>query len=114
MLALFSCATSTVDSSGHPERRTSPGSFPSGPVERSDPIQVVSSSVAPHSVREDVFRLFQTKPWAPQFNAHALDTLSMYETSKANAGITLSSTIFDDLNPTLSTEWDKVKATVKL
>ena len=38
----------------------------------------------------------------------------MYETSKANAGITLSSTIFDDLNPTLSTEWDKVKATVKL
>ncbi|WP_028354589.1 hypothetical protein [Bordetella petrii] len=63
---------------------------------------------------EDVFRLFQTKPSTAQFNAHALDALSMYETAKANAGITLSSTIFDDLNPTLSTEWDKVKATLKI
>lgn len=63
---------------------------------------------------DDVFRLFQAKPSVAQFNAHALDALSMYETSKANAGITLSSTIFDDLNPTLSTEWDKVKATLKI
>jgi len=63
---------------------------------------------------DDVFRLFQTKPSVAQFNAHALDALSMYETAKANAGITLSSTIFDDLNPTLSTEWDKVKATLKI
>ena len=63
---------------------------------------------------DDVFRLFQTKPSVAQFNAHALDALSMYETAKANAGITLSSTIFDDLNPTLSTEWDKVNATLKI
>lgn len=63
---------------------------------------------------DDVFRLFQTKPSVAQFNAHALDALSMYETAKANAGITLSSTIFDDLNPTLSTEWDKVKASLMI
>ncbi len=63
---------------------------------------------------DNVFRLFQTKPSVAQFNAHALDALSMYETAKANAGITLSSTIFDDLNPTLSTEWNKVKATLKI
>ena len=63
---------------------------------------------------DDVFRLFQTKPSVAQFNAHALDALSMYETAKANAGITLSSTIFDDLNPTLSTEWDKVKTSLKI
>lgn len=63
---------------------------------------------------DDVFWLFQTKPSAVQFNAHALDALSMYETAKANAGITLSSTIFDDLNPSLSIEWDKVKATLKI
>jgi hypothetical protein len=63
---------------------------------------------------DDVFRLFQTKPSVAQFNAHALNALSMYETAKANAGITLSSTIFDDLNPTLSTEWDKVKACLKI
>jgi hypothetical protein len=63
---------------------------------------------------DDVFRLFQIKSSVGQFNAHALDALTMYETAKANAGITLSSTIFDDLNPTLSTEWDKVKATLKI
>jgi len=38
----------------------------------------------------------------------------MYETAKANAGITLSSTIFDDLNPTLSAEWSKVKEALKI
>lgn len=63
---------------------------------------------------DDVFRLFQTKPSVAQFNAHALDALSMYETTKANAGITLSSPMFDDLNPTLSTEWEKVKASLKI
>ena len=49
----------------------------------------------------------------PIFNT-LLDAFSMYETAKANAGITLSSTIFDDLNPTLSTEWEKVKASLKI
>ncbi len=63
---------------------------------------------------EDVFRLFETKPSVTQFNAHALDALSMYETAKANAGITLSSTIFDKLNITLSAEWDEVKAALKI
>jgi hypothetical protein len=63
---------------------------------------------------DDVFRLFQTKPSVVQFNAHALHALSTYETAKANAGITLSATIFDALNPALSAEWDKVKATLKI
>lgn len=63
---------------------------------------------------DDVFKLFQTRPSIAQFNAHALDAVSMYETAKANAGITLSSEIFDDLNPTLSEEWGTVKATLKI
>lgn len=63
---------------------------------------------------EDVYRLFQTKPSTMQFNAHAMDALSMYETAKANAGVTLSSNIFDDLNPTLSAEWEIVKTTLKI
>jgi hypothetical protein len=63
---------------------------------------------------DDVFRLFQTRPSVSQFNAHALDAMSMYETAKANAAITLSSKIFDDLNPSLSTEWDKIKTTLKI
>lgn len=63
---------------------------------------------------DDVFKLFQTRPSIAQFNAHALDAVSMYETAKANAGITLSSEIFDDLNPTLSEEWGTVKATLRI
>jgi hypothetical protein len=63
---------------------------------------------------DDVFKLFQTRPSIAQFNAHALDAVSMYETSKANAAITLSSEIFDGLNPTLSEEWNTVKATLKI
>lgn len=63
---------------------------------------------------DDVFRLFQTRPSVAQFNAHALDALSMYETAKANAAVTLSSEIFDDLNLALSAEWDQVKATLRI
>lgn len=63
---------------------------------------------------EDFFRLFQTRPSVGQFNAHALDALLMYETAKANAAITLSSKIFDDLNPSLSAEWDRIKVTLKI
>lgn len=63
---------------------------------------------------DDVFKLFQTRPSIAQFNAHALDAVFMYETAKANAGITLSSEIFDDLNPTLSEEWGNVKATLRI
>lgn len=63
---------------------------------------------------DDVFKLFQTRPAVAQFQAHALHALSMYETAKANASITLSSEIFDDLNATLSAEWDKVKSTLRM
>jgi hypothetical protein len=63
---------------------------------------------------DDVFKLFQTRPSIAQFNAHALDALSMYETAKAYAAVTLSSQIFDDLNPTLSAEWEKVKTTLRI
>lgn len=58
----------------------------------------------------DVYRLFQLKPAVPRFNAQALDALSMYETAKANAAITLSSRMFDELNPSLSEEWNHVRA----
>jgi hypothetical protein len=63
---------------------------------------------------DDVFKLIQTRPSAAQFNANTLDALLMYETAKANAGVTLASDIFDDLNPSLSAEWDRVKATLKI
>jgi len=63
---------------------------------------------------DDVYKLLQTRPSVTQFNAHALDALSMYETAKANAAATLSSKIFDSLNASLSAEWEKVKATLNM
>lgn len=64
-------------------------------------------------LRRDVSRV----PIAAQpaeFAAQTLDSLSFYETMKANGGIVLSSKIFERLNPALSLEWDKVKATLRM
>jgi hypothetical protein len=63
---------------------------------------------------DDVFKLFQTRPAIVQFNAHALDAVSMYESAKATAAVTLSSKIFDELNTSLSAEWDKIKTTLRM
>lgn len=63
---------------------------------------------------DDVYKLFLNQPSGAQFKAHALDAVTMYETSKASAGITLSSKIFDRLNDEISAEWDRVKVTLKI
>jgi hypothetical protein len=63
---------------------------------------------------DDVYRLFQSKPAAPKFNAMTLESLGMYETAKANAAITLSSKVFHRLNAELSAEWDRIKAELKI
>jgi hypothetical protein len=44
----------------------------------------------------------------------ALTSFSMYETAKANAAVTLSSKLFDKLNPSLSKEWEKIKVALKI
>lgn len=62
------------------------------------------------STFEDVYRLFQSQPPVEQFNAMAFEAVSKYETAKANAAITLSSKVFNEMNPVLSQEWDTVKA----
>jgi hypothetical protein len=53
----------------------------------------------------EMHRLFLGKPNATKFTAMALESYTKYESTKALAGITLSSKIFDRLNPKLSTEW---------
>jgi hypothetical protein len=63
---------------------------------------------------DDVYKLFQSRPPMPKFNAMTLDALSMYETAKSNAAITLSSKIFQELNARLSAEWDVIKAALKI
>lgn len=63
---------------------------------------------------DDLYRLFQSQPPVGEFNAMTMDALSMYETAKANAAVTLSSKIFEEINPSLSAEWDTIKATLKI
>jgi hypothetical protein len=58
---------------------------------------------------DEVYRLFQSKPAAPKFNAMTLESLGMYETAKANGAITLSSKVFHRLNAELSAEWEQIK-----
>ena len=63
---------------------------------------------------DDVYKLFQLKPTVTQFTAQALDALTMYETAKASAAITLSSNIFDEINPSLSAEWGKIRKNLNI
>lgn len=63
---------------------------------------------------DDVYKIFQSQAPVVEFNAMMLDALSMYETAKANAAVTLSSKIFEKLNPTLSAEWNMIKAALKI
>lgn len=63
---------------------------------------------------DSTFRLFQSKPKASEFNAMALETLSSYETAKANAAITLSSRHFERMNQNLSAEWEAIKESLKI
>jgi hypothetical protein len=63
---------------------------------------------------DDVYRLFQSRPAASTFAAMALDSLTSYEAAKSTAGITLSSGMFDKLNPSISKEWTSIKALLKL
>jgi hypothetical protein len=60
-----------------------------------------------------LYDLFQAPPAARIRNARIVDALTAYETSKASAGIALSSPIFHRLNPRLSNEWKKILAALK-
>lgn len=48
------------------------------------------------------------------FAATTIETMALYETTKANAAITLSSRLFRRMNPALSAQWDTLRATLKL
>lgn len=63
---------------------------------------------------DDVYRLFQSRPAAPKFNAMTLESLGTYETAKANGAVTLSSRLFRELNDELSAEWERIKRELKI
>lgn len=59
---------------------------------------------------DELHRMFQSKPSTPTFRAQTLESLGMYETAKAAAGITLSSKLFHKMNDHQSAEWEQIKA----
>lgn len=61
---------------------------------------------------DEVHRMFQSKPATLRFNAMTQESLGMYESAKATAGITLSSKLFLKLNDELSAEWEQIKTTL--
>ena len=61
-----------------------------------------------------LYSLFQSDPNKTILYAKILELFAYYETSKSNAGVTLSSKIFRELNPKLSAEWDEIKLTLKI
>jgi hypothetical protein len=60
-----------------------------------------------------LYDLVQAPPAVRIRNARILDAFAVYETSKANAAIALSSPIFFKLNPRLSEEWKGILAALK-
>lgn len=64
------------------------------------------------NIFNDMHRLFLAKPNSMTFSAMALESFTKYEAAKAIAGITLSSRIFERLNPKLSAEWVALRKTL--
>jgi len=59
---------------------------------------------------DDIYRLFQSTADADssEFRARVVEAVVRYETSKAQAGLSLSSKTFDNLNEALSAQWTKI------
>jgi hypothetical protein len=66
------------------------------------------------NVYRQLYGLFQSRSVKTVLYARVLELFALYETSKSNAGIALSSKIFFERNEALSTEWEKIKAALKL
>lgn len=57
---------------------------------------------------DSLYRVLQSKLLQTQRNAQILELTLSYETAKANAGLTLSSRLFDKMNSPLSNDWSKI------
>jgi hypothetical protein len=63
-------------------------------------------------VYDELFALFQSGATTPVVSARVLDAFTLYETSKANAALALSSKIFEKRNAELSKKWEQIKETL--
>jgi hypothetical protein len=66
------------------------------------------------SVFDNLYLLLQTDLDAATFQARIVQELVKYENTKSNAAVTLSSRIFNKLNPTLSAQWEKIRRDLHL
>lgn len=64
-------------------------------------------------VFDDVYRLFLAAPPLERFAPMAAQSMSMYESAKATAGITFSSSAFASVRPELDAEWAVVRRTIE-
>lgn len=62
----------------------------------------------------EIYALFESTPATLSMHARAIGGFVLYETSKDNAAITLSTKTFNQKNPALSKEWDKIRESLKL
>lgn len=67
-------------------------------------------------VYENIYQLIQTTTSynRDEFRARVVESFGYYETGKAYGGIILSENIFKRMNPTLSQEWERTRALLKL
>jgi hypothetical protein len=67
-------------------------------------------------IHGDVYILIQTAKasGSKEFKARAIECLLRYETSKSQAGISISSMLFKSMNSSLSQEWQKTASILKL
>jgi hypothetical protein len=61
------------------------------------------------NVYQATFQLIQSKPRPEMLHIYAVDAFGKYETGKALSGILSSKNIFDQLNPILTIEWERIK-----
>lgn len=64
------------------------------------------------NIFRDLHRAFLSKPNQDVLKAQVLEAFSTYEATKSNGGVVLSKGIFEKLNPTLSHEWDQIRAAI--
>lgn len=65
-------------------------------------------------IHEEFRRLYISGSSGVKFDCVAMDAYTRYEMSKSTAGITLSSKIYEKLNPSLTIEWNQLRATYSI
>ncbi len=67
-------------------------------------------------VYENLYRLIQTTTNfdKDEFRVRVLESFCEYESSKGHGSTTLSTAIFEQLNPSLSIEWTHIRGTLKI